>query len=105
MIDEPVGLWTVVVGQDVQFSPEALDSIIVFVVVTVPAALVPSAVLVPPPALLAASIAMLRPDARDIHRLRASCELPEQLVASTEWVGRARRGLGHECVLEFDPID
>ena len=46
-----------------------------------------------------------RHDARDGHRLGAAGELPEQLVAAAEGIGRARSRLGRERVLELDAVD
>ncbi len=53
-----------------------------------------------------ASPVVVRPvDARDLHRLGAAGELPEQLVAATERIRGARRRLGPQAILELDAID
>ena len=76
-VDEPIGLRPVVVGQDRQIPPEHID---IRVVVSM------------------ASPVVIRPiDARDLHRLGAAGELPEQLVAAAERIRGARRRFGPQA--------
>ena len=74
-VDEPIGLRAVVVRQDREIPAEDDDVIVVA-------------------SSSSSSVVAVRVDARDLHGLGAAGELPEQLVAAAERIGRARRRFG-----------